>query len=171
MGLQLATFSEGIRPESLFQASLTQLKQVALSIYTSRRNAWYMPQWTLGCLWLVNAILRDPQDPDWEFCFTLFVQSFLRLSQWQRVARIMLQGVLSLAVNQKRINLAQALKIYKMMPKDEDASEQGLEEDAVKMVVDHNRAVVTLQNATASQLSSEFEEMVKREEQAIEQAG
>ena len=83
----------------------------------------------------------------------------------------MLQGVLSLAVNQKRINLAQALKIYKMMPKDEDASEQGLEEDAVKMVVDHNRAVVTLQNATASQLSSEFEEMVKREEQAIEQAG
>lgn len=43
LGYNLASFSAGTVPESVFMASLTQLKQTVLTVHTTSRTEWQIP--------------------------------------------------------------------------------------------------------------------------------
>ena len=102
---ELAKFTASlISPRSVYSASTRQLKRLVLCYRANCESATHSILWHTGIVYLANALVEDVSDPSREFYFRLCLSSYRDLFASFRIAKGVLQGLLSIAISRDMIS-------------------------------------------------------------------
>ena len=96
--LRLRSFTaDDSMPETVIEASLDQLKALAVTYHRSQPSAAYTILWHIALINIGSSVLSNAGHPDWHFFFLLCINAYQDLSKCFRVAAGFMQGLLWLA--------------------------------------------------------------------------
>jgi hypothetical protein len=114
------TFSaEGSSAGAAYKASVNQLKRLVLEYRTTHESSAYSILWHTGLLYLVNAMLETPQDPDWHFYFLVCIYGYEALSRPYRISGSIGKGLLAMTLRDTDMTGREARHILAEIERDE----------------------------------------------------
>ena len=150
---QLKTFPAlDSSPDAVFTASLNQLKRLALIYRSNYSQASYALQWHHACLYIANAVLDEPTNPEWHSYFMLCIYGYLDLSISFRTASLVLKGLLAMAVEKGAMSIAEARDVLSLRGEHEDK----MLEIRAPIVVDQTRALTDFNASQLEVLVNDF---------------
>lgn len=102
-------------------ASVNQLKGLIVEYRTNYTASASSILWHSGLLYLANAVLQEPLDPDWRVYFLLCIYGYEGLGRPYRIAEVVAQGLLSMTLRDTNMSALEARKVM------EDLREHGLD--------------------------------------------
>lgn len=115
--MDLRTFgSRSSTTEIVFWSSLTHLERLALEYRQNHPSASNSIFWHLSLLFIGNAVIRNPVNPNWRFNFLLCVYGYADLAGSFNVANGFLRAILYMALKSKLCQPAEARAIMQRLP-------------------------------------------------------
>lgn len=100
-------------PQAVVAASVSQLKALAVSYYHLQNSASCTILWHSSLLYIGSDVLQDPACLAWRYYFEICINAYRHLSENFRIATGFLQGLLWIAIDNKRISVSEARETLK----------------------------------------------------------
>ncbi|KAL6713096.1 hypothetical protein ACLMJK_009217 [Lecanora helva] len=157
--LHFRTFSASdCTPESASRVSIKQLKHIIRTYALDCKSREYNNWWHGLYLCVANALLNDPEETERRVYFELCVQGISNLYPSAQVAKVMLQGLFSMAIEKHFLSAAECAALL-----DQFRDQRGLVESPEGLhgtfFVDQNLSLTDPSKATAAELADKFEEL------------
>lgn len=94
--------------DSIFAASISQLKRTAALYVWKTPESRYSAYWHVCLIYVVHAALDDSNDREWYFYFLVCLQAYGHLSIAYPFARLCYEGLLALAMSKKNLSPGRA---------------------------------------------------------------
>ncbi|KAL7933902.1 N-terminal fungal transcription regulatory domain-containing protein [Trichoderma chlorosporum] len=142
-------------PETVYTASIAQLKQLVLNYRLHFMSSTYTVLWHTALIYLANEILSTPKDEDWFFYFLLCVYGYERLRRSWRVTASISRALLSMALRKGDITSGTARRILKDLQSDKFYRKFG--EIRATFMADLDLAESDPSSATVEKQAEDFE--------------
>ncbi|KFA46182.1 hypothetical protein S40293_03792 [Stachybotrys chartarum IBT 40293] len=138
-----------------YNSSVNQLKRLVLDYRSNYESSCYSLLWQTGMLYLVNAILESPRDPEWHLYFLLCIYGYEALRRPYGVSATIGKGLLSMTLRDTDMSGDEARRILEELQGGE-ASEL---RDYLRatFMADLKMAAADPKNASVENLAQEFE--------------
>jgi len=166
--LVLRTFdSIGSTPENICGASFRQLKRLMTDFRLSYPQAKYNIQWHPSLLFLANAALANSDDdPEWQFYFMASLYGYGVLSPAYRVAELCFKGLLTFAMETKKIPAAKAQFLWRELGQRIEHHDSLKAHSAIRLNL--NSSEPKRGSGTVEDLASRFETVVVLETKDVD---
>ncbi|KAI1116659.1 hypothetical protein F5Y14DRAFT_406146 [Nemania sp. NC0429] len=157
--LQLTTFSASDRsPDAAYAASVNQLKRLVLDHRIHHSASAYSILWHSGLIYLANAMIKQPRDPEWRQYLYLCVYGYERLNRPYRISEVILQGLLAMALRHTDISAEEAQRLMMELKKRGLDQSNKIVEDRVHatFMVDLDLALTDPANASVETVAADF---------------
>ncbi|OJJ51804.1 hypothetical protein ASPZODRAFT_22227 [Penicilliopsis zonata CBS 506.65] len=155
--LKLGEFqSSRTRPEDIFTASIKQLQRLVYVYRSSYDSANTSILWHTAMLYVANDILKDASNPESRFYFLLCLRGYQRLMRCFRIAGSIARSILTIAVRNGIITLADAQTIRQDLERDVDTLFQP-SEICSRYIIDLDLALTDPELATMQRLVNDFD--------------
>ncbi|KFA81939.1 hypothetical protein S40288_06893 [Stachybotrys chartarum IBT 40288] len=138
-----------------YNSSVNQLKRLVIDYRSNYESSCYSLLWQTGMLYLVNAILESPRDPEWHLYFLLCIYGYEALRRPYGVSATIGKGLLSMTLRDTDMPGDEARRILEELQGGE-ASEL---RDYLRatFMADLKMAAADPKNASVENLAQEFE--------------
>lgn len=110
--MRLTTFAaDDSSALSAYKASTDQLKRLILDYRTNYEASAYSILWHTGLLYLVNAMLEKPRDPDWHIYFLLCIHGYENLRRPYLISEAIGRSLLALTLRRTDMSADEARRI------------------------------------------------------------
>lgn len=145
-------------PETIFRASVKQLKRIILVHLTQQDSTTPSIIWHAALLWVANAILNDCQDHQSRIYFAICVQEYLKLSRSFHIASDIAQGLIVMAQEKQVISPVESAALAKNFEEVEENSRL-IRQKVSGFTVDLDLAQTDLKAASVDHLNDRFKQM------------
>jgi len=155
---RLTTFAaENNSVLSAYKASTDQLKRLILDYRTNHEASAYSILWHTGLLYLVNAMLENPRDPDWHIYFLLCIHGYENLRRPYLISEAIGRSLLALTLRRTDMSADEARRI--MAEIEQGGLERVEAEIRAPFMGDLQMALNDPENASVEMTARLFEEM------------
>lgn len=109
-----------------------------------------------ACLYIANAAVRNPSDPDWKFYYLLSMSGYLNLTAKYPFTRVLFTSLLSIAVSRGRMPITAAKRLHDQMVAVTSESDSDRVLANGKLVVDQKPAMNEVKSAHMNLLADEL---------------
>jgi phosphoribosylformylglycinamidine (FGAM) synthase PurS component len=143
--------------DAAYKASVNQLKRLILDYRTNYETSTYSILWHTGLLYLVNALLESPRDPDWHLYFLLCIYGYQSLRGPYRISESIGKSLLAMTLRDTDLPAGEAREILEQLRSGE-LSEIS-ETQSAKFMADLKLAKTDPRSAQVENMAEEFESM------------
>jgi hypothetical protein len=143
--------------DAAYKASVHQLKRLIFDYRTNYETSTYSILWHTGLLYLINALLESPQDPEWHSYFLLCIYGYHRLRGSYRISESIGKSLLAMTLRDTDLPADEARDILKQLQSREPEN-TGYTFSAPFMA-DLKLANLDPGNAQVENMAEEFESM------------
>lgn len=155
---RLTTFSaEDNSVITAYKASANQLKRLVLHYRTNHEASAYSILWHTGMLYLVNAMLERPRDPDWHTYFLLCIYGYENLRRPYLISEALAKSLLAMTLRKTDMSGEEARRILAEI--EQGGLERVQEEIRAPFMGDLELALRDPTNASVEMTARLFEEM------------
>ncbi|KFA68738.1 hypothetical protein S40285_09554 [Stachybotrys chlorohalonatus IBT 40285] len=138
-----------------YNASVNQLKRLVLDYRSNYESSCYSLLWQTGMLYLVNAILETPRDPEWHLYFLLCIYGYEALRRPYGVSATIGKGLLSMILRDTDMSGGEARRILEQLQGGEALELRN--HLRARFMADLKMAPVDPKNASVESLAKQFE--------------
>ncbi|KFA80350.1 hypothetical protein S40288_08442 [Stachybotrys chartarum IBT 40288] len=101
--------------QSAYTASVNQLKRLVLDYRSNYKSSAYSLLWHTGLLYLINAILESPRDPEWHSIFLLCIYGYENLRRPYSISATIGKSLLSMTLRDTSMSGIEAKRILEQL--------------------------------------------------------
>ncbi|KAF5628904.1 conidial development fluffy [Fusarium sp. NRRL 52700] len=154
-------------PQTIYSASLNQLKRLALLYRTQQMPNSYMPYINISLVHIASTICKEINDPTAKFYFLLCVRYWQHLYVGYPLFGDVAQAFLTMAINNGLITNREAKRL--MAELKGQGEHHGLEDAGIStsLIVDFDLALTNKEEANVQAVAQKFEEVALFDEFAV----
>ncbi|KAJ4127843.1 hypothetical protein NW768_008121 [Fusarium equiseti] len=143
--------------DAAYKASVNQLKRLILDYRTNYETSTYSILWHTGLLYLINALLESPRDPEWHLYFLLCIYGYHSLRASYHVSESIGKGLLAMTLRETDLPVDEARKILEHLENGEPADPE--RRPSATFMADLKLAELDPTRAQVENMAEEFELM------------